>query len=68
MAVGLGAVLSVVLLFSSGALGFEILPGDHLTHQKITEKAILNATAQACRALAQTEGIDFTFPVRIQLL
>ncbi|XP_069002307.1 von Willebrand factor A domain-containing protein 7-like [Embiotoca jacksoni] len=55
------AVLCLLLLHT-GALGFGILPGKSLNHLEITEKAILNATVQVCRALAQAEGADFTFP------
>ncbi|XP_054482354.1 von Willebrand factor A domain-containing protein 7-like [Anoplopoma fimbria] len=51
-----------LLLLHSGAQGFGILPGESLNHLEITEKAILNSTLQVCRALAQAEGIDFTFP------
>lgn len=53
------------LLLHTGALGFGILPGSSLSHQEITMMAILNSTVQVCRALAQAEGTDFTFPVRI---
>lgn len=56
-----------LLLLHTGAQGFGILPGKSLNHLEITESAILNATVQACRALAQAEGTDFTFPVRIHL-
>ncbi|XP_029375800.1 von Willebrand factor A domain-containing protein 7-like isoform X2 [Echeneis naucrates] len=50
------------LLLHTGSLGFGILPGDALNHLEITENAILNATVQVCRSLAQAEGTDFTFP------
>ncbi|KAK7925737.1 hypothetical protein WMY93_008047 [Mugilogobius chulae] len=63
MAALLCAVLPLILLLNPGAEGFGILPGDSLSHLEITEKAILNSTLYACRALAQTEGTDFTFPV-----
>lgn len=57
------------LLLQTGACGFEILGwffrGKSLTHEDITERAILNTTVQVCRALALAEGKDFTFPVRI---
>lgn len=55
------------LLLHTGALGFAILPGTALRHQEITEQAILNTTVQVCQALALADGIDFTFPVRIDL-
>lgn len=61
---GLG-VLCLLLLLHTGAQGFGILPGKSLNHLEITESAILNVTAHVCRALAQAEGTDFTFPVRI---
>lgn len=54
-----------LLLLIPGALGFAILPGESLNHLEITERAILNATVQACRELAKAERADFTFPVRI---
>ncbi|XP_070772872.1 von Willebrand factor A domain-containing protein 7-like [Enoplosus armatus] len=57
------AVLCLQLLHT-GALGFGILPGKSLNHLEITERAILNVTVQACRALAQDEGTDFTFPTQ----
>ncbi|XP_044226873.1 von Willebrand factor A domain-containing protein 7-like [Thunnus albacares] len=50
-----------LLLLQTGALGFEIR-GKSLTHQVITERAILNTTVQVCRDLAKAEGKDFTFP------
>eukprot|EP00064_Thunnus_orientalis_P014264 superscaffoldBa00002458_g14306 len=50
-----------LLLLQTGALGFEIR-GESLTHQVITERAILNTTVQVCRDLAKAEGKDFTFP------
>ncbi|XP_014832923.1 PREDICTED: von Willebrand factor A domain-containing protein 7-like [Poecilia mexicana] len=52
------------LLLHIGAQAFEILPGDSLNHQEITEQAILNATVQACRSLAQTEGTSFNNPAQ----
>ncbi|XP_031694999.1 von Willebrand factor A domain-containing protein 7-like, partial [Anarrhichthys ocellatus] len=53
-----------LLLLHTGALGFGLLPGKSLSHQEITEKAILKSTLQVCRALAQAEGTDFTFPAQ----
>ncbi|XP_054610407.1 von Willebrand factor A domain-containing protein 7-like [Dunckerocampus dactyliophorus] len=50
------------LLILTGAQGFGILPGDSQNHLDITETAILNATVQVCRALAENEGNDFAFP------
>ncbi|XP_070700001.1 von Willebrand factor A domain-containing protein 7-like [Pempheris klunzingeri] len=57
------AVLCLLLLHT-GAQGFGILPGKSLDHLEITAKAILEATVQACRSLAQAEGADFTFPAQ----
>ncbi|RVE63985.1 hypothetical protein OJAV_G00141760 [Oryzias javanicus] len=50
----------------SGALGFGINPfsGESFNHQTITERALLNVTAQVCRALALAEGKDFIFPAQ----
>ncbi|KAL7389903.1 hypothetical protein ABVT39_011750 [Epinephelus coioides] len=58
------AVLCLLLLLHTGAQGFGILPGKSLNHLEITESAILNVTAHVCRALAQAEGTDFTFPAQ----
>ncbi|XP_076606906.1 von Willebrand factor A domain-containing protein 7-like [Chaetodon auriga] len=57
-----GLVALCLLLLHTGASGFEIREGDSLNHQEITERAILNATVQTCRAVAMAEGTDFTFP------
>ncbi|XP_071377870.1 von Willebrand factor A domain-containing protein 7-like [Centroberyx affinis] len=54
-----GLAALCLLLLQTGALGFGILPGDSLNHLEITEKAILNATVQVCRKLAQAEGARF---------
>ncbi|XP_041809021.1 von Willebrand factor A domain-containing protein 7-like [Chelmon rostratus] len=51
-----------LLLLHTGAFGFGIFSGKSLNHQEITERAILNVTVQACRAVAMAEGKDFTFP------
>lgn len=58
------AALSLALL-QCGVEGFTIFPGNSLTHQKITESALLDSTMQVCRSLAQAEGKDFVFPVRV---
>ncbi|XP_049896948.1 von Willebrand factor A domain-containing protein 7-like [Epinephelus moara] len=50
------------LLLQTGASGFGLSSGESLSHQEITKRAILNTTAQTCRALALAEGKDFTFP------
>ena len=34
-------------------------------HEHITQRAILNTTLQACRALALADGTDFSFPVSV---
>ncbi|XP_015250353.1 PREDICTED: von Willebrand factor A domain-containing protein 7-like [Cyprinodon variegatus] len=52
------------LFLHIGPQAFEILPGDSLNHQEITERAILNATVQTCRALAVAEGVNFNFPAQ----
>lgn len=57
-----GFTVLCVLLLLRGVQGFGILPGDSLSHLEITERALLNATVRACRALAQSEGTDFTPP------
>lgn len=62
-----GLAVLCLLLLQTGALGFQVIfGGGSLKHQDITERAILNVTVQACRALALAEGRDFTFPVRIR--
>ncbi|XP_043996630.1 von Willebrand factor A domain-containing protein 7-like [Gambusia affinis] len=57
------------LLLQTGVEGFKILNfgfnlfnGGSLTHEVITERAILNVTLQVCRALALSEGKTFSFP------
>ncbi|XP_054907663.1 von Willebrand factor A domain-containing protein 7-like [Poeciliopsis prolifica] len=57
------------LLLQTGVEGFKIsniilnyFNGGSLTHEVITERAILNVTLQVCRALALSEGKTFTFP------
>lgn len=60
-----GLTALCLLFLHTGALGFKITPGKSLNHLEITERAILDVTVQVCRALAQAEGTDFTFPVRI---
>lgn len=37
-----------------------------VNHQEITEAAILQATAEACKALAEAEGNKY-FPLRVRL-
>ncbi|XP_027888394.1 LOW QUALITY PROTEIN: mucin-3A-like [Xiphophorus couchianus] len=57
------------LLLQTGVEGFKIsnivfnfFNGGSLTHEVITERAILNVTLQVCRALALSEGKTFSFP------
>ncbi|XP_044079816.1 von Willebrand factor A domain-containing protein 7-like [Siniperca chuatsi] len=58
-----GLAALCLLLLQTGAFGFEVIfAGDSLSHQDITERAILNATVQVCRAVALAEGKGFTFP------
>ncbi|CAG5872904.1 unnamed protein product [Menidia menidia] len=57
-------VVFCVLLLHTGAQGFGILPGKSLNHLEITKQAILNATVQTCRSLAQVEGTNFDFPAQ----
>lgn len=65
MSSGLAVLCLLLLHLHTGAQGFAILLGKSLNHQEITESAILNTTVQVCHALAQADGTDFTFPVRI---
>ncbi|XP_041864509.1 von Willebrand factor A domain-containing protein 7-like [Melanotaenia boesemani] len=51
-----------LLLLQTEVQGFKILTEKSISHETITEKAILNVTAQSCRSLALAEGRDFTFP------
>ncbi|XP_068572631.1 von Willebrand factor A domain-containing protein 7-like [Cebidichthys violaceus] len=51
-----------LLLLQTEAFKIAIFSGNTLTHEDITERAILNVTAQVCRALARAEGKDFAFP------
>ncbi|XP_051794025.1 von Willebrand factor A domain-containing protein 7-like [Acanthochromis polyacanthus] len=59
-----GSALLCLLLLHTGAHGFGILPGKSESHLEITERAVLNATVQVCRAIAQAEGTDFTSPAQ----
>ncbi|XP_030294299.1 von Willebrand factor A domain-containing protein 7-like [Sparus aurata] len=68
-----GSVALCLLLMQTGIYGFEIdriqlildlfrsKPANQ-KHEHITERAILNTTLQACRALALADGKDFSFP------
>ncbi|XP_028277317.1 von Willebrand factor A domain-containing protein 7-like [Parambassis ranga] len=55
-------MLCLLLLQTGGALGFKIWRTDILSHEGITERAILNITVQVCQAVARAAGKDFTFP------
>ncbi|KAM4547258.1 von Willebrand factor A domain-containing protein 7-like [Fundulus diaphanus] len=65
-----GLAVLCFLLLQTGVYGFGIYPrfindlfnGGSFNHQDITERAILNVTAQVCRSLALSEGKDFSFP------
>ncbi|XP_035998882.1 von Willebrand factor A domain-containing protein 7-like [Fundulus heteroclitus] len=65
-----GLAVLCFLLLQPGVYGFGIYPRfindllykGSLNHQDITERAILNVTAQVCRSLALSEGKDFSFP------
>ncbi|XP_077596559.1 von Willebrand factor A domain-containing protein 7-like [Stigmatopora nigra] len=57
-----GTAFCSILLLQVGVLGFGILPESSQDHLEITERAILNVTVQACRALAESEGNQFTLP------
>ncbi|CAN9493256.1 unnamed protein product [Ophioblennius macclurei] len=57
-----GFVAWSVLLLLATVDGFGILPGESLSHLEITERALLDATLQACRAVAQSEGTNFSPP------
>ncbi|XP_077448685.1 von Willebrand factor A domain-containing protein 7-like [Stigmatopora argus] len=57
-----GTAFCGILLLQAGVLGFGILPESSQDHLEITERAILNVTVQACRALAESEGNQFTLP------
>lgn len=43
---------------------FKLFASGSMTHDDITTAAILNTTADVCRALAEEEGRDFVLPVR----
>ncbi|XP_034148968.1 von Willebrand factor A domain-containing protein 7-like isoform X2 [Esox lucius] len=58
-----GLAIACLLLLLTGSKGFKVLPSDNSsTHQDITNKAILQTTAQVCKDLASVEGRDFTLP------
>ena len=59
--------ISLVILLSlslSGTLdAFKLVASGSMTHNHITTAAILNITADVCKALAQQEGRDFVLSV-----
>lgn len=58
-----GLAALCLLLLQTGVLGFNIVfDGNSLSHQEITQIAILKTTVQVCQALALAEGKNFTFP------
>lgn len=59
-----GPAALVLLLLCTRADGFGIVPSDSLTHQEITQRALLEKAVDVCRALAQAEGTNFNAPVR----
>ncbi|KAK7925740.1 hypothetical protein WMY93_008050 [Mugilogobius chulae] len=61
-----GLVLLCVLLVTPGVTGFKLdQDKDSQSHWEITEAAILNVTARACRTLAREEDRDFTLPATL---
>lgn len=73
-----GSVALCLLLMQTGVYGFNIeldlefiidllfSKAANQKHEDITQRAILNTTLQACRALALADGKDFSFPVSVQ--
>ncbi|KAM4726270.1 LOW QUALITY PROTEIN: von Willebrand factor A domain-containing protein 7-like [Anableps anableps] len=57
-----GLAVLYFLLLQTGVHTFGIFKGESLSHQVITERAILNVTMQVCRSLALSEGRDFPSP------
>ncbi|XP_033834539.1 von Willebrand factor A domain-containing protein 7-like [Periophthalmus magnuspinnatus] len=57
-----GLFLLTLMSLLSGVTAFKIIKSPLWSHQEITERAILNVTTHACRAVAEAEGLDFTFP------
>lgn len=52
-------VLFVILHSEEGSLAFKVLFTNSVTHQEITQKAILQTTAEVCKAQALQQGKDF---------
>ncbi|KAK7925739.1 hypothetical protein WMY93_008049 [Mugilogobius chulae] len=62
-----GLFLLTFLFLLPGAMGFKIIKSPIWSHQEITERAILNVTTHACRAVAEANGLGFTFPASLTL-
>ncbi|XP_072301603.1 von Willebrand factor A domain-containing protein 7-like [Eucyclogobius newberryi] len=61
-----GLFLFSLLLVTTGVTGFQLdQDRDSQSHGEITEKAILDVTAQACRALAREERRPFILPATL---
>eukprot|EP00063_Salmo_salar_P090528 XP_014065363.1 PREDICTED: von Willebrand factor A domain-containing protein 7-like isoform X2 [Salmo salar] len=50
----------LALVLSGGAWAFAPIGGEASTHISITEKAVLQKVTEVCRAIAESEGRDFT--------
>uniref|UniRef100_A0A673VTR7 von Willebrand factor A domain-containing protein 7-like n=1 Tax=Salmo trutta TaxID=8032 RepID=A0A673VTR7_SALTR len=50
----------LALVLSGGAWAFAPIGGGASTHVSITEKAVLQKVTEVCRAIAESEGRDFT--------
>ncbi|XP_055082969.1 von Willebrand factor A domain-containing protein 7-like isoform X3 [Periophthalmus magnuspinnatus] len=57
-----GLFLLTLMSLLPRVTGFTIIKSSSWSHQEITKRAILNVTTLACRAVAEAEGLDFTFP------
>ncbi|XP_030643654.1 von Willebrand factor A domain-containing protein 7-like [Chanos chanos] len=55
-------ITAVLLLVQPGALAFLILSRNSMTHQEITASAILQKTAEVCKARAEQQGQNFVTP------
>ncbi|XP_030643655.1 von Willebrand factor A domain-containing protein 7-like [Chanos chanos] len=55
-------VAAVLLLVQPGALAFQVISRTSLTHQEITMSAILQTTAEVCKARAEQQGQNFVVP------
>ncbi|XP_030643657.1 von Willebrand factor A domain-containing protein 7-like [Chanos chanos] len=53
---------AVLLLVQPGALAFQVISRTSLTHQQITKSAILQTTAEVCKARAEQQGQNFVMP------